>query len=477
MIVGAGITPAERAAIEAGAYRFARWKDELARRELRPRPTPRWKPLIPHPEMMRALTSPARFKVVVAGRGSGKSESWKRELCRRAWSPQKVQGARYGFFAPTYPQVKNLFWEDAKALIPRHFIVGRPHETELRIRLTSGASIHFVGMDRPERIEGIDFQFVILDEYADWKPNAWNDSIRPMLDRIGREGQAVFLGRPRSRNHFYRMVEDFAKHPEKPEWDYFHWSSRDIMNEDVIESAMDGSDARTFRQNYDAEFEDDVGRAYYGFKRELQVEPVKYDKQTPLIACFDFNKAPGVACFVQELPYHGGRPKVAPNVTAVIGEIWIDSDSNSEKVARLVAKQIREWGYPPKLYLEGDYSGKAGTSASVKGPDWDLIRNTLDVELPGLPIVSRVEPNPLIKARVNAMNTRLLSASGVISMLIDPSCVKMIRDLEQVSWDEDGEKIAKEHGDVLTHISDSLGYFVERKHPVRAKSIGGAKPM
>ena len=66
MIVGAGITPEEREAINRGEYRYNRWRERLAVMAKRPRPTPRWYPLIPHPEMIRCLLSPARFRVVVA---------------------------------------------------------------------------------------------------------------------------------------------------------------------------------------------------------------------------------------------------------------------------------------------------------------------------------------------------------------------------------------------------------------------------
>jgi hypothetical protein len=46
--------------------------------------TARWTPLIPHPEQIRLINSHARFKVVPAGRRSGKTERAKRNLIIQA---------------------------------------------------------------------------------------------------------------------------------------------------------------------------------------------------------------------------------------------------------------------------------------------------------------------------------------------------------------------------------------------------------
>ena len=46
--------------------------------------TPRWYPLREHAEQLRLLRSPARFRVVAAGRRSGKTERGKRRLVRKA---------------------------------------------------------------------------------------------------------------------------------------------------------------------------------------------------------------------------------------------------------------------------------------------------------------------------------------------------------------------------------------------------------
>src|SRR5690349_20851433 len=81
--------------------------------------TPRWYPLVPHPEHMRLINSPARFKVVPAGRRSGKTERANRNLVIQAFR-ESLQGTwmdyRYFAAAPTRDQARGIFWSDLKAL-------------------------------------------------------------------------------------------------------------------------------------------------------------------------------------------------------------------------------------------------------------------------------------------------------------------------------------------------------------------------
>src|SRR3954471_3761289 len=114
--------------------------------------TPRWYPLKPHPEQLRLINSPARFKIVPAGRRSGKTERAKRNLIIKALR-ESAQGKwsdyRYFAAAPTREQSKNIWWSDLKALVPKYLLGGPIRESDLTIRLVTGAEIVVVGLDRP----------------------------------------------------------------------------------------------------------------------------------------------------------------------------------------------------------------------------------------------------------------------------------------------------------------------------------------
>jgi len=60
-----------------------------------------------------------------------------------------------------------------------------------------------------------------------------------------------------------------------------------------LETARHELDERTFRQEYQASFENlGVGRAYYAFDRACNVRPLRYNPNFPLFWALDFNINP-----------------------------------------------------------------------------------------------------------------------------------------------------------------------------------------
>ena len=90
----------------------------------------------------------------------------------------------------------------------------------------------------------------------------------------------------------------------------------------------------------------------------------------------------------------------------------------------------------------------------------------------------RVPGNPAERARVNAMNTRLLTGDGVIRLMVDPArAPNVVKDLEGVRTLAGGSgEIDKKATPALTHISDGLGYYVEAEFPV-AKRAAVVTPL
>ena len=51
------------------------------------------------------------------------------------------------------------------------------------------------------------------------------------------------------------------------------------------------------------------------------------------------------------------------------------------------------------------------------------------------------------------------------NIIIDPKCINLIKDLEQVVNKEGTREIDKASNSDLSHISDALGYYVDYKYP------------
>jgi hypothetical protein len=434
--------------------------------------TPRWTQLRPHATQIAYWRSPHRFNVVPAGRRSGKTEQAKRKLVRRAIKGTLFTPARFFAAAPTRDQAKRIYWDDLKRLVPPNLTVS-VSESDLMIRLPL-SEIWVLGMDKPERIEGQPWDGGILDEYANMKEKAWGAHVRPALS--DRRGWCDLIGVPEGRNHYYDAyqiaVAEMTEKGDLSEWGAFSWRSEDILPPEEIEAAKRDLDPLTFEQEYGASFVNFEGRAYYAFTDQNKARlRERYNPAQPLIVAMDFNVAPGTAAICQELPL---PLEGNPVGTAVIGEVWIENNSNTEAVCR---KILTDWkDHKGRVEVYGDATGGARGTAQVQGSDWDIARKVLrdgDPSTGKAGFGSRVsfwvkQANPKERSRVNAVNSRTRSAAGLIRLMVDPThAPHVVRDLEGVRTLKGGSgEIDKKVDPKLTHISDGLGYYVEYRFPL-----------
>lgn len=434
--------------------------------------TPRWTPLEPHSVQQLLWKSRARFKVVPAGRRSGKTELAKRNIVVKALEFDAAPHGRFVCGAPTRQQAKRIYWADLKAMIPKWALAPWTRhpisESELIIWLYNGARLEVVGMDAPERVEGDPLDGIVLDEYGNMVERAWGDHVRPALFTRGRPpGWAWLIGVPEGRNHYYKTYRK-AVTGDDINWEAFTWKSIDILPAHEIEDARNELDPLTFAQEYEADFVTFAGRAYYQYDSRIHEEEglaKQYDPHAPLIFCFDFNVKPGTAVVCQELEYEGTNGSFADMITAIIGEVWIPNNSTTPRV---VERLLKEWGnHKGDIEVYGDPAGGQRGTAKINGSDWDLIKQMLHNHFGSERVTFDVtRSHPSERSRVNAVNSRLLSMSGVARMAIDPRrAAHTCEDLDGVRTNDKGQ-IDKKSDPMLTHLTDGLGYYIHRKYPV-----------
>jgi len=433
----------------------------------------------PHPEQARLWKSRARFRVVPAGRRSGKTELvGKRQMVLRCiqchdQSSQYYRASedpRFFVSAPTRDQAKRIYWEDLKRLTAKAWLAKPPNESQLILNYITGAELHVLGMDRPERVEGTPWDYGLLDEYGNMKKHTWGAHVRPALS--DRKGGCDFIGVPEGRNHYYDLYRLAQRRKAKaqdegrqPEWDVFWWPSRDILPEDEIQAAKEDLDEITFDQEYNASFVNYTGRAYYPFREDLHCVRLLYDKYSDLIFALDFNVAPGVAVIMQEQQLHdkGNRSAVG---TGVIGEVYVPTNSNTEIVAN---KLVTDWGkHKGRIFIYGDYTGGTRKSSSLMGSDWEIVRRILRNHFGAEKCFFRVKPNPRERDRVNSVNSRLLSLDGKVRLAVDPGkAPHVVRDFEGVVLVEGGSgELDKAANPELTHLTDAIGYYIWTEYPL-----------
>jgi hypothetical protein len=429
--------------------------------------TPQW----------RVFQNAARFRVLAAGRRFGKTYLALTELCRAAWGSGRVAW----YIAPTYKQGKRLAWVALKKMTRDYWSV-RPNESELRIELITGGRIALCGADNYDTLRGDGLDFVVLDEYASMASQAWAEVIRPALS--DRRGRALFIGTPKGFNHFYDLFQNAAS---RPDWAAFQFTTLEGGNvaPEELESAARELDERTYRQEFQATFENLAhGLVYYAFDRRENVQAVPYLRQFPLCWSLDFNVNPMCSVIAQiedqstHVDLRNGYRSVRLNV---IDEIVL-ADSNTLEACRAFVSRIEQMNPTGVVgvQLYGDAAGGARSTAGKS--DYEIIRGFFRTETRFRVTHNVRNANPPVRDRVNAVNAMLCNSQGIRRLSIDSRCRRLIRDLERVSWKADN------HGNLsaqldksdpeLTHTSDALGYLIEREfglHPevgFRADFIG-----
>jgi len=411
-----------------------------------------------HGNQWPVYDDPARFKVVAAGRRFGKTEL---ALVKLFTGGRDGRGCLthpglYRYVAPTQKLARKVLWRrKLKRALDASWLAKPPNETNLEVTFKNGSILEVLGAEEEGGLRGEGVTGCVLDEFAQMRPTAWDEEIRPSLaDMLG---WAMFIGTPQSFNHFYEMWKR-GQDSRHPKWNAWQFKSVDnpLLDPEEVEEARRTTDPRTFRQEWEASFESIAGRIYWAFSHARHVRPIQLDHHLPVRLSFDFNYNPATAVIGQRkndearvvhevfLPFRGGEATIAS--------------------ARACKDWLSEQGFKGQVFIYGDSTGK---SMKTTGPsDHQVLRDTFPYATWCIP---KAQPNP--RDRHAAVNGRCLTADGESHLVIDPSCEKLIADLERVIYAPNGEEDQKTDPS-LTHISSAFGYWVVEQWPPVKK--GGA---
>jgi hypothetical protein len=223
-----------------------------------------------HDKQRQVVESKARFKVVRAGRRSGKTILKQETMLfkasiNRAVTKAKLLGNRAVIFiAPTQKQARTIVWEAFKSRLGK---IGEYNESRLEIKLPTEdggqATIFIGGWENRENYRGmpnvIHLEFDELDTMKDFFIG-WQEIFRPMLIDTG--GSAGFGGTPKKENPNLRRLEKEAEN--NPDWACFHFTTYDNPHvpHEEIEAARATMDNDTFRQEIMAEYVENAGSLF-----------------------------------------------------------------------------------------------------------------------------------------------------------------------------------------------------------------------
>jgi len=194
-----------------------------------------------------------RFCVLVTHRQLGKTVCAVNHLIKMALQNPRVH-ARYFYIAPFLKQAKLIAWDYLKrfsAPLPQIKI----NEAELCVTLPGGARIWVSGADNPDALRGTYADGVVMDEYAQIKPDFFTEIIRPML--LSREGWSVFMGTPKGQNAFYELFLRAQKNAQADNrwWvGVFRADESGVISKEELELIAKETPSSIFRQEYLCDF-------------------------------------------------------------------------------------------------------------------------------------------------------------------------------------------------------------------------------
>lgn len=217
--------------------------------------------LIPHAKQAEVIKSNARFKVIRAGRRSGKSTLEIEDMCFDA-----VNGKDRNIFyiCPTRIQARSIIWEALKARLAG---IGQFNESRLEVRLPTidggHSTIYLGGWENRENFRGMRAYKIVFDELDTMRGFfiGWQEIFRPALTDTG--GGAVFIGTPKKENPNLRRLEKIAETDK--DYQAFHFTTADNPHipREEIEKAKKELDYDTYKQEFDAVYLDNAGSLFH----------------------------------------------------------------------------------------------------------------------------------------------------------------------------------------------------------------------
>lgn len=226
----------------------------------------------PHAGQKAFHADASRFRVLACGRRWGKTIACVNEIVSFAWGHP---GTMNWWVAPVYEQA-----EMAMDMILNHFpdVIEYSNRSKMMLILKNktasrrGAEIRFKSAEKMNNLRGWGVDFLVMDEAAYVKEEAWVEALRPTLS--DKRGRAVFIGTPQGKNWFFDIFK-LGMDDKQDNYASFKFSSQSNPHfppeewEEVKEAMPD----TIFLQEYEAEFLERAGSVYVDWDRRTCVVP------------------------------------------------------------------------------------------------------------------------------------------------------------------------------------------------------------
>jgi len=385
------------------------------------------------PAQGEVFSATNRFRVLVAGRRFGKSYLACIELLKAAL---ERPGETYFYCAPTYRMAKDIAWKTLKKIIPNS-LVRTKNETELRMELINDSTIELKGTENASALRGRSLSGVVLDEAAFMEAEVWFEVLRPAL--ADKQGWALFISTPEGTASWFYDLWCYVDEDTTGDWK--RWCFTTIQGGNVpteeVEAARAQLDPRTFRQEFEASFENLSGLVAISFSDANIDKDIRDLPILPLLLGVDFNVDPmsGI-CAVKK-----------GNELWVFDEIIMTGGATTWDFTEEV---INRYGLERRIVACPDPTGGARKTAGIGATDHSILRKS------GFSVSSPRNPWK-IRDKITAVNTALYDANGIRRCKIHPRCRELIKSLRTLTYTPGTSLPNKNLG--VDHAFDAFGYL------------------
>jgi len=411
------------------------------------------------------LTLDRPFRGYVGGFGSGKTYVGCIGLCAAA---HKTPGIPQGYFAPTYPQIRDIFFPTIEEVGERmgFEVLVQPGNNEVQL-LERGRLKSLIicrSMERAERIVGFKIGRALVDE-IDILPMvkaqlAWRKIIARMRWK-GPDGFKSQIDVTTTPEGFKFMYDQFVKKVrDKPSLGRFYgvvqastYANEANLPDGYIEQLFETYPQELISAYLNGQFTNlTSGTVYSHYNRVENRCSDKVESAEPVHIGMDFNvgKMSAIVHVVRD-----GEPRAVAEAMKIRDTPAMIEELKSRYWKFNAARG--EWERTRAITVYPDASGGNTSTKGASTSDIGLLKQA------GF-IVSAPAANPPVKDRVLAMNMAFCDNRQHRKYKVnDDLCPTYAEGLEQQAYDDGGAPDKKSGFD---HGNDAGGYFIHRRFPI-----------
>lgn len=410
------------------------------------------------------------FRAFVGGYRSGKTFLGCVRLCVLALEHPSI---KLGYFAPTYPQIRDIFYETITDVAELMGMTVDIKHSNKEVYLYYYGELHAIvkcrSMERPQTIVGFDLNHALIDEIdcmnKDKADQAWKKIIARLsssgfdearlIDEMGAElviealndNTVDFTTTPEGFNWIYDFFVKQVDDDEglEPYYGIVHASTRQNaanLPTDYIDKLYATYPANLVDAYIDGKFVNLAGGSVYRlFDRHKNHSDITDNGQETLYIGMDFNV---------------GKMSAVVHVEREGNPIAVDEIFGMLDTQDMVFEIDRR--YPNRtIKVYPDSSGKNRKTSDALKTDISILESA------GY-LLCYNATNPRVRDRINAANAMFCNGKGERRYLVNTNkCPRYTDDLEQQVYNKQGEPDKAHDHD---HMTDAGTYYIAYNYPI-----------